>query len=249
MAGTVAELESPAEEPLESWFRNRDLPAVDVETTQAPLGNDHGPVQIGTAASRIDDTEREASVGVDGSGDPVALHVESVRTRSEVITEWIAEVSELGLVIPESVHGADSKEYPFPLDLFYARTSREPYLLEFDVRAIHRAWEDDNTLGEVWMAGTKEETDEDEVNDVDIAYGYEAEQLSDLASIGLGFKRVWQGTVMRGVVYASGYVALYSCENASEFVRFVDGELRPFAERVETNDAQATLFDDEGGED
>jgi hypothetical protein len=64
------------------------------------------------------------------------------------------------------------------------------------------------------------------------------------ATIGLGFTRPWGGSVFEGVVYESGYLALYDCSRPTEFVQFVEDEILPYCSTPES--AEQVLLGDHG---
>lgn len=230
IAGTLARLESSADEPLETWFRDRGLPGIHVERTQSSF--DDRPVQAGTAATRVEATEKRVDVGVSGSGTAVALDVTDEPSMETISTEWVADVTGSGLLAAASVNG-DGK-YPFPFDLFASVTDRDVERLRVDVSKLHAAWSAEDVLGDVWMVGS----DDDQGASIDY---HDRASPDEKPTIGMGFERPWSGTVERGVVYASGYVAVYSSNTASAFVRFVEEELLPYCETESEDSQQVTL--------
>lgn len=229
IAGTLAVLKSAASEPLEDYLHNAGLPALSVDRNQQ-----------GKAAGRMDIVEQSISAGGLQDSDGVYIDVEQIESRQRVATEWVADVTDSGVILVESMAGS---EPPFPLGLFWDQTGREPIRQDIDVAELHRAWSRDDVLGEVWMTSSA-----DEEEGASIAY-HDAADESDTPTIGLGFRRPWDGTAIRGVVYESGYVALYSANTASKAVRFVADELLPFCEARGDVGSQVTLTEASSGDD
>lgn len=211
IAGTLARLADPADALLED-YHNGGFRALDVSDTQERLDGRH--VQAGMAAGQVETTLQK--VHLDGSD----IETSQEEVLETVATEWVADVTGTGLLVAEST--AAEEPYPFPFDLFATRTGRDVDLLEIDVPRLHATWAGEDALGDVWMTAAGD----DDRTAIDY---HDAASSASEPTIGLGFKRPWNGTVERGVVYASGYVAVYSTSTASTFVEFVESELLPFA--------------------
>lgn len=223
-AGTLAKLESPADDPLESWARNEGAPpTLDVQETQQQI--DGTPIQSGMAAGTVSDsTER---VVIDGT----EIRTESADGRATVATEWCADVTGSGLVVAGSTYNT-AKEHPFPLDLITHNTGVSCYRLSVDTDALAAAWADDDALRDVWMLA---ESDGDE--STVMRYGDAASPTdAGRANTGVGFKAAFSGTVFKGVVHSSGYVAVWRDIDAGGFLDFVAQEILPFSETVETEE-------------
>ncbi|QLH81011.1 hypothetical protein [Halosimplex pelagicum] len=229
IAGTLARLDEPADEPLDSTFGDGGFPALEVSTTQDSF--DDRPVQAGTVAGHVREPTRDVFISEDQSGDK-RIVTERDERRETIATDWVADVTGTGLVVAESVQG--SSPFAFPLDLFAARTDRQPERLVVDVEALHMAWNDAGTLGNVWMRGA------DGGDGASIDYHQQA-SADEPATIGFGFSRPWNGTVMQGVVYESGYVAVYNEDRPTAFVRFLEEELLDYAAPEDDDGQQATL--------
>lgn len=231
-AGTLAKLDAPAEEPLESWAKHDDYPpALVVEQTQDSLGGD-SVGQAGKAAARIETTGREVDVGKDSKGP--FIDVERTNPVETFVSDWVADVTGEGIVLAGSV-AADDEQFPFPFDLFTARTDQRCRRQAIDVETLGQAWANDGVLSDVWMAG-------DKVGDaVNIRYHNTRESDAQNVSIGLGFERTYEGSVARGIVYAKGYVAIWRDWPVSTFLQFVADELLPYAERFDYEAEQADL--------
>lgn len=249
IAGSLAVLEQPTDEALESWFRNgRSLPALDVQRTQQSLEDDR-PIQSGKAATTVETTHRDISVGVNTDGEPIAIDVDRYEGREQLVTDWVADVTDTGLIVAESTDGEG--ELAFPFDVFWNVTGQQPERLRVNIAALHEEWDRDGVLGDVWM------TSADIGGGASIEYHDEADEDAR-PTIGMGFERPWSGKVMRGVVYESGYCAIYSSSSAPDVVRFLEEELLEFAgipdddepaEEQETLDDLDTVSVADGGDD
>lgn len=225
VAGTVGRFEAdpPA---LESYADQAGDRVLDVDGTQDGLGDVAG-VTFGRAVTRIDDTK--SVVRVDGTD--VTLDTEEVTRR--VGTEWAARgrVVRAGSTVEEG-GGA------WPFTLLSAVANVRCNRLEFDTDAVRDAWDEDGTLSETWLAGSRDDAD-----GTVMAYGEASDD--EPADIGLGFERAWEGYMLRGVVYRTGFVALYEDLGDTGFLRFVTDELLPHASVPDDDPEQTTLGGDE----
>lgn len=228
-AGTVGLLD-PVADPLETWLRDDadQLPALVVEAAQADLDGD--AVQRGTAAGCVSDTETAVSVAPDG------IDAKAIDTSREVATEWLADVTDAGYVVAESTFG--SGDYPFPFDLFTARTGSYVERAAIDVEAVSRQWRSDDRLYDTWMVGSNPDGTGTSIDYNQAALPHKATE----ASIGLGFEAAYQGTVAKGVVYASGYLAIWEDWPTRQFATFVEGEILPHASTPEDDDDEQTTL-------
>jgi len=231
IAGTLAVLEDTADEPLESWFRGKSsLPALEVKKTQSSF--DDRPIQSGVAADAVTRETKVPEVTVTIDGEPSGITEEPREQGERISTDWVADVTGTGLIAIESVDGDGMLD--FPLDLFYNLAGSKPVRQRVDIEALHIAWSDEDSLGDVWLNAA------DGGDGARIDYHQQADP-EQKATIGLGFERPWNGTVMRGVVYESGYCAVYNCSRPTEFVRFVEEELLPFCDDDDGDAAQQLL--------
>lgn len=216
IAGTLA-THDPVQDELEDWHHNDNLPALDVETTQTT--HDNATYQSGTAATRLEDTRTSINLH---TKDGVHLDTFREKTIQEYATQWYADPTGSGIVLAESL-GNPSSEYPFPYDLIATQLGVDVHRQAIGIEDVHGAWQSREDLDEVWLHAN------DTMGDgTSIQYHESANEQPGAASIGLGFKRSWSGTIVRGVVYSSGYVALYSANNPAEALGFVASELHPY---------------------
>lgn len=237
IAGTLAKLEEPVDEPFESRFSGEGLPALYVEETQDSF--DERPVQSGTAADATETERRVPMVLHDNNGDPASIITEKERHGKKIASDWVADPTGTGLLVAESLDGND--RHAFPLDMLAGAAGERVQLLEIDVTSMFTAWEsDDDGITEVSMKAAEDE------DSVSIEY-HEAAEGHTEPTIGFGFSRPWSNRVYSGVVWDSGYVAVYNTDVPSNFVRFVEEQILPYAEAVE--DPQQQLISDRGGSD
>lgn len=241
IAGTIGVLETATNEPLEDYYSSQGdrLPALVVDRTQTSL--DGGPVQAGQAAGRVDVTTRDVTVAHTREGDPGGIMIEREDTRETVVSEWVADPTMSGLVAASTLAGP--QDDPFPFNLIRRVAGRRVVRQCVDVRDLHLDWRKADALGDVWMVGSESS------EGASIEYHGRADR-DVRPTIGMGFERPWNGSVVRGVVYASGYVAAYSVESPEAFTRFVADELLAYCGVPEEGEesAQQTL-DGDGGDD
>lgn len=233
IAGTLALLAEPADDPLETATTNGRLPALDVRTTQADLqGN--AVAQQGYAGGTVRTETEDVMVARSSSDDDDPIVVtERVETAEEHHTEWVADVTGHGLVLVASLGGGDA--LPFPLDLINVQTKKDIKLPNIDLESLTAAWglDDDQT----WYVG---DSDDDGTT---LEY-YEGADNPGSANVGVGFSRPWETTGVSGVVYEGGYIALYRDWTAAVGVRFVADEILPHVcgddgEQTQLGDADA----------
>lgn len=229
-AGTLGMLDEPADEALKSWRSDMGYPAIAVQDTLGKSG-----IQLGLAAARIRTTVREVTVS--GTETP-SISIDPVDTVGEIATKWIADVTETGIVVAESI-GSDER-FPFPFGTVSDRTGRWCTRQQIDVEALGDDWQTGNKLRDTWMVGG------DDGTGASIQYHEKATDARE-ASIGLGFELAWDGSVANGVVYASGYLAIWNEWPTNRFVRFVDEEIGPYANPMEEDDDGEQQFLDEVG--
>lgn len=222
IGGTIALLEAAVGEPLESQGTG-GFSTLDVRATQQYL--DDSTVQRGRVCAHVE--SRTDEIHTDGT----TIEVEQVGATDRVWTDWVADVVDGGFVAAERTAGSDP---PFPFDVFRATLETPVDPVEIDTAAFTEARPDGTTL---WMSGSKGETaDDHRPNDVTMSYGPSANQTGN--NVGVGFETPWQGTTARGVVYASGYCAIFNeTWGAVKFARFVREAVLP----------HATVPDDESG--
>lgn len=216
IAGTLAVLEMPAADPLES-YSSGGFATLDVRETQEYL--DGSTVQHGRAAATVE-TETEEIHTSGGS-----IDVESVPTTDRVWTPWVADVTDAGFVVAERTRPGD--RFPFPFDMFTARTGVDVEPVDIDVPQFILNQQDADRDYKVWMVGQRDAEDNTAMEYGRKAYSGDAPD----ANVGVGFRLPWRATTIKGVLYTSGYVAIYqpSGWGPMQFARFVREELLPVA--------------------
>lgn len=208
VAGVIGRFREPGAE-LRSVSTHRGERVLDLDPEQKTLDGDTTPLS-GRAATYVSDTEPRVAV----SGTNVSIG------REEVTKPVGTEFSVRG----QTVYATATVEEgggTFPFTLLSAVGGVRCERLNFDTDAVKRAWEADGTLSDTWLAGSK-----DSDSGTVMAYG-EASQTAENADIGLGFERAWEGYMLRGVVYASGYVGIFEDLPDGSFLRFVEETLLP----------------------
>jgi hypothetical protein len=223
IAGTLALLEELADEPLETETAGGTLPALDVRKTQADLDG-NAVAQQGYAGGRVTVEVEDVMLAQSNSDDDDPLVVtERIETAEQHHTEWVADVTGHGLVLVASLGGDDNQ--PFPLDLISAQTGRDVRATGIDLRSLSAAWDLDDE--QTWYVG------DSDVDGTTLRYHDAAGQSGD-ANVGIGFERSWQTTGARGVVYESGYVAIYREWTPAVGIEFVAEEILPHAYEHDT---------------
>lgn len=232
-SGTLAILEEPVADELES-YGSGGFSTLDVRETVE--GFDDVPIQAGRAAATVETTIEEIHIsGTD-------IDVEQVGDRERVWTEWVADVTDAGFVAAERTAGNDPE---FPFDIFHARTGQPVERVEIDVASVVQSCRDrDRDVG-VWMVGTDDGAAE-------LRYHHHA-KVADAAraNIGVGFELAWNNTVAEGVMYESGYVAVFNDSwGPRKFAAFIRDLVLPHAEVPEDDEEgeQSTLDEDSGDE-
>jgi len=230
IAGSIGLLERPTDDILESDAGG--AAALDVEDTQTYLDTD-AKVQHGKACDRVE--TREERIHVDGAG---GISVEEVVTDERVWTEWVADVTDAGFVAAERTSGGDP---PFPFGLFWARTGEVVQPAEIDTGAFVATQREADDLLEVWYSG-RDPAGREEVR-MDY-HGAAALAPGEDPNIGVGFRTSWGGKTVRGIIYASGYLAIYEdAFGPIQFASFIRDEILPHAGIPEDDDSEQTTLE------
>lgn len=235
IAGTLALLDAPAREPLED-YHDGGFRALDVGKTQTYL--DGRRVQEGMAAGQVETSLQK--VHLDGSD----IETSREDVLETVATEWIADVTcGTPWVVTEST--TPGPVPPFPFDLIEARTGQAVRLVELNPAQFVANQLDAGRDLQTEMVGHESANEKNTTMDYGQPPG--AERAARDANIGVGFKTPWRSTVVRGIMYRSGYVAIYSPSSwtAAQFARFVDEEIVPIAEAVEDDEVEQSTLDGE----
>lgn len=230
IAGTLALMADPSDEPLEPAGGDA-FATLDVEETQAAF--DDAVIQRGKACSKVEG--RTEQIHVEGSH----IDVEELTTTERVWTEWVADVTDAGFIAAERTRGSDPA---FPFGMFRAITGSDVDPVEIDTLAFVEAQRNADRAPDIWFSGSKVETEDPEAaNDAAMQYGREANQAG--GGTGVGFRLPWRSVTVKGIVYESGYVAIYEDWSAVQFARFVRSEILPHASVPDEETEQAELPD------
>ncbi|MFW5896323.1 MAG: hypothetical protein ACOCUA_02955 [archaeon] len=236
IAGTLAIYTDPLDEPLETWSERGRYPTLVVSGSQETHGD--ATAQHGQVAGRVETTETDVLVYEDQDGD-TRIETDRIDGIETIATDWYADPTDSGVILAESVADPDA-EYPFPFDVFAGIADSRVQRQQLDVETLHDDWQDADGLSDVWMGAGD--------GQVGTRIGYHGAARDVDPTIGLGFKRAWGGTTIKGVAYASGYVALYSARHPADGLQFVADEILPYAESWDPEQHQdQTDFDDFGG--
>lgn len=232
IAGTIAVLEDPLDEPIESTGGSGGFTTVDVIETLE--GFDDTDIQHGRVCDTIE--TRMDNVGVTDGG---AIEVDTETRIDRVWTPWVADATDAGFVAAERTHGEE-----FPWTIFAARCRTSVDRVEIDVGDIVASFRDRDRAVDVWMVGANS-------GGAEIRYHSNARPAdATRADIGVGFELPWQGTTAEGVMYRSGYVAIYSEGwGPRKFAAFVRDVVLPYAAVPEDDEGeQDTLGEGVAGE-
>lgn len=238
IAGTLAVLYDTVDEPLETFSADKGrYPALVVNVTQETHGE--ATPQAGKVAAQLEVENTEVVVTEDQDGD-LMIDSQRVTEVEPIATAWYADLTGSGVILAESVSDSNA-ERPFPFGLFSATTGSWADRQQIDVETLHDDWEDTDRLGEVWMGA----------GDADIGtqINYHGAASEVDPTIGIGFERAWNGKTIKGIVYASGYVALYSVYHTTDGLQFIADEILPYASTWDADEhGQQTDFDEFGGD-
>lgn len=233
IAGSIALLEAPADDTLTDTTEDRSLPALAVTSTQTDLDRE-GAVQSCTLAKRVD-REREEPVVYEGG-----ITTDRVTDREAVVSDVVADVTGTGLVVAERVAG--SGRYPFPFGMIAAQTGRDITQYGADVEAFAASFPT-GAISDTWLVGV-EDGDGVSMDYNDLAVPERAGE----ASVGLGFTLSWEGIMAEGVLYRSGYLAIYSPWTAPVFLEFVADAVQPHLVADDDEDGTQATLPGEGGD-
>jgi len=228
IAGTLALLEEPADDPLDNHYDSGGR-AVDVEASHTYL--DGYRVQTGTIAGDVT-TERER-VSLSGS----SIEVERRPTSKKAASEFVADVTDQGWVLAERTWSTEEEHRPdWPFSDLQILTGQTIVPMALDPGEFVENQLDADRSPSVEMR-TIEGADGTE-----ISWTNTTGSQGTLANVGVALRTQWQGMYLRLVVYESGYVAIWEPEDmAPEALgRFVHEEIVPVAEPLEDQDEDET---------
>lgn len=201
--------------PVDEKFR-----ALSVEETYTYL--DGSEVQTGKAVDTVDSREQHIEITHDDGGE-VKIETETEKVGERVVTDWIGDLVDAGFACAASTAGTNA-EFPFGMIRAEAGVPMAPACI--NTAAFADAQED----MDVWMVGSKQTNAEGlEHETAEINYhGDGLHERAARANVGIGFRTAWNGTMVRGVMYSSGYIALYDqTVTPVQFAAFVRDEVLP----------------------
>jgi hypothetical protein len=227
---------SVADPHIESRLERNTYPAIDATAYE---GLDGGAIYAGTAAAELD--RERPSVYVTESG----IHTEDVETElltETVVTEWIGDLSTDG---GTGWLGVDSSDGDWLFEALGGAKGVEILRGRIDVDAFGE-YLDDYPTASAWNVTQSREFDQDgDSEEATIDY-HDAAHLGDVQNAAetsmLGFRYHWGDRYVRGVIAASGYVAVFDGPDAPKaYAEFIDSEVLPFASLPE--EYQGTFAD------
>lgn len=232
MAGALAIMDDYGSTYRVSSEQWTDRDAIDVQESQDGL--DDTLVQSGAACAMVESTAQDVGINPDGG-----IWTEQVGSREHVYSEWVAD-PHTGFATAASTTGTDPG---FPFSQLSSVLDTRLRRAVIDPGGFAEDRYDAYPQTEFWMTGNKTPSGDIETpDDVRIAYGNDAKAAAaHSAEIGVGFSTNWHGKGVRGVIYASGYIALYnSTVGPVQFAGFIRDCILPHAEVPEEPEEEFT---------
>lgn len=200
----------PQRMPIESQLTG-DYPAIEANATQYLDGK---TIYHGNAADHIETPAQEVTVRESGISTSQTKHFETVACK------WYADF-EAGFI------GVDTSDGDWLFQYLAAKHGVEVFETVVDLDAFAEQIAE-NVHARAWEVSRKRSyDDDDEMEKVEINY-HDSANLAETArggNIKLGFEYNWDGTIVRGTVSKSGYVAIYSSMTTATFGRWMHDEL------------------------
>jgi len=191
------------------------LPAASFERTNFLDG---ATIHEGRLAGRLDTNETEVIVGED------AIFTETVEGRKEVVTDCYVDLG-------ASWCGFDTSDGEKLITDYLLQTAGvipEPTEIHLDAWVEEYGRRDDAS---VWATSYSQSTDDGYPSDRAGADFHADATMDGVPAEGVsafGFTYKWNGGWIRGMLAASGYVAVYSDMHVEEFAKWVREEIRPY---------------------
>ncbi|WP_436344471.1 hypothetical protein [Natronorubrum sp. FCH18a] len=245
IAGQLALLADPADEPLENYHQGNTR-AIEVVETQTYLDDDL-VIQSGNVAGEV--VKQDERVLINGHD----IETETRDVRRKVASEWVADVDGGGWILAERTHTSDLEHEPdWPFNDFSTRIGQEIAPVRLKPWEFVRNQRDAGREWTVEMA-----THESNLDDVTIEWGAGALKSKAVdADVGVALTTHWRDQFVRLVIYASGYIAIWEPEEMKPELlgRFIDEEIVPIAyfgddaEVEEDDQAEQSTLEDNGAE-
>jgi len=211
------------------------LPAIDAEATH--YLDDHR-IYHGEAAGRVEEESERVWVTDDG-------HIVAEREPEHVTrrVEWFADVS----TDPGFIGVSSASNGEWLVDRLGAQAGVIVRDTEIDVDAFADELRVEETA-QAWNVSRSQVLDDDgeaEQTTIDYHDAADLEQATG-GTVGLGFDYFWHDTHMRGILYESGYVALYSDRVTEVFAEWFRQDVLPFLyDAGDATTTQSELTEDE----
>ncbi|MDQ2052923.1 hypothetical protein RBH26_21000 [Natronolimnohabitans sp. A-GB9] len=244
IAGQLAFLADPADEPLESTHQGNTR-AIEVEETQTYL-NDELVIQSGTVAGEV--VKQDERVIIDGT----TIETETRDVRRKVASEFVADVDSGGWILAERTHTSELEHEPdWPFNDISTQVGQEIAPVRLKPWEFVRNQRDEDRTFTVEMA-----TSEHNLDDVSIEWGHGALKSKAVnADVGVALTTFWNDVHVRLVIYQSGYLAIWEPEEMQPELlgRFLDEEIVPIATfdddpEVDEDQVEQQTFEDSGVE-
>jgi len=233
-AASLFRTEGEASDPEVKSKLDGEPPAVDAEYTTYLDGN---TCYFGTAADLLEVQQESVTI----TEDEVAT--QQVKGLQEKAVDFYADVA----TDPGFIGVSSASDGEWLVQRIAAQTGVEVLKTWIDVDAFADHIRQQAETADAWnvsrsrdYGGGKEETS--------IDY-HDAANIDDAqkGTLGLGFQYFWGDTRVRGIVYESGYVAMYRDMVTIEFAKWLREEVLPFlrVDRGEQRNRQHTLTEDE----
>lgn len=206
-----------ADPHIESRIENATYPAIDSTAYERLDGT---TIYAGDAAGKIDIEQEDIYVSDD------AIITETVKGRTDVFCEWIADLSKGWIGISRS-----DGEW-----LFEALGATKGTLIqraEIDVDGFAE-YLSDYPNADAWNVTQTRSFDADDAAEESVIAYHDAAHLADTGgsreTTMLGFEYFWNDGYTRGVISESGYVALFDGgDRPGTYAAFINSEIAPFA--------------------
>ncbi len=212
-----------------------ELPAVDAEGVQYLDGR---TLYFGTAADYVE--EQVQKVHID--------HGKITTSREDVINRKVVEFYADVSTDPGFIGVSSASDGEWLVKRIAAKTGVEVVETRIDVDAFAERIREEAEAPNAWNVSRQRDYGGG-MEETSIDYHHSAD-LDDATggTIGLGFEYFWDDTRVEGIVYESGYVALYSDTISEVFGAWVREEVLPhlhIPEAGEDETEQSTLTEDE----
>jgi len=232
-AATLFLTRNEARDPQISSKMDGELPAIDAEGVEYLNGQ---RLYHGDAADYVEQIAEDVHID-----DGIYTSRDEVISREAI--EFYADVS----TDPGFIGVSSASKGEWFVKRVAAKTGVEAMETCIDVDAFaERIREDDEAAANAWNVSRQEDYGPD-LTETSIDYNRSADlETAVEGTIGLGFEYFWEDSRFRGVLYESGYVALYTDTVPIVFGRWLQDEIVPHLYVPDVDeDEEAQLTEDE----